>query len=177
MSFINGISDFTVRTSFQPSSTATQRFCSDQIWLPWIRTATSIPCCQTKQSSGSYENQHLAVELWQAPASNRRAFGRKNRRGTQPVQDWISQTRCRNQKGPEACNWSDMTNIYLVFTCHMYQLSKSCFSRVYIVSPALSFIGTCRCKVTVKVVYFISIHFLTQNQNKNKRGIYQVYTM
>ena len=49
MSFINGLSDFTVSISFQPSSTATQRFCCDQIWLPWIGTATRIPCCQTKQ--------------------------------------------------------------------------------------------------------------------------------
>jgi hypothetical protein len=31
MSFINSLSDFTVITSFQPSSTATQRFCSYQI--------------------------------------------------------------------------------------------------------------------------------------------------
>ena len=49
MSFINGLSDFTVSISSQPSSTATQRFCCDQIWLPWIGTATRIPCCQTKQ--------------------------------------------------------------------------------------------------------------------------------
>jgi hypothetical protein len=69
-----------------------------------------------------------------------------------------------------------MTNIYLVFTCHMCQLSKSSFSRGHDVSPALAFIRTCWCKVVVMVLYFISMHLLTQNQNKDKRGIYQVYT-
>ncbi len=29
--------------------------------------------------------------------------------------------------------------------CHMYQPSKSCFSRVHDVSPALAFICTCWC--------------------------------
>jgi hypothetical protein len=33
-----------------------------------------------------------------------------------------------------------MTNIYLVFTCHMFQLSKTYISRVHVVSPALAFI-------------------------------------
>ena len=58
MSFINGLSDFKVITSFQPSSTATQRFCSDQIWLPWIRTATRIPCCQDGNTTSTIPHKY-----------------------------------------------------------------------------------------------------------------------
>ncbi len=79
------------------------------------------------------------------PASNRRAFGRKNRKDTQTVQVWNVPARCRNQEGQEVCRWPDMTNICLVFTWHMYQLNKSCFSRVHDVSPALAIIRTCWC--------------------------------
>jgi hypothetical protein len=61
--------------------------------------------------------------------------------GSAPSNLWC----CRNQDGQEACCWPDMTNIYLVSTCHMYQLSKLCFSRVHDVSPALAFICTCWC--------------------------------
>ena len=54
MSFINGLSDFTVSTSFQPSSTATQRFNSDQIWLPWILASPAVKRggCQGLQAPG-----------------------------------------------------------------------------------------------------------------------------
>ncbi len=67
---------------------------------------------------------------------------------------------------------------YLVSTCHMNQLSKTCISRVHVVSPALAFVHTCWCQVMVGGLYFISMHLLTQNQNnlKDKRGIYQLYT-
>ena len=103
-----------------PSSTATQRFCSDRIWLPWIRTATRISCCQTRRLPGS-----SSACSQSRSETSRRAAETKRARKLAVDQIW--------------------KNIYLVFTCHMYQLSKSCISRVQTVSPALAFICICWC--------------------------------
>ncbi len=48
MSCMNGLLAFTASTSFQPSFTATRRFCSGQIssqWTRFTRTVIRIPSC------------------------------------------------------------------------------------------------------------------------------------
>ncbi len=126
------------------------------------------------QGQSRLRDQHLAVELWLAPASNQGAFGRKNRRGTQPVQDWISALQKPGRPGSVLMTRYDkyIPGIYLSYVptqwivlfegswrvsrlgIYMYMLVLSCGDSLY----------------------FISMHLLSQNQNKNKRGIYQVYT-
>ncbi len=41
-----------------------QRFCSDQIWLTCIRTATRIPCCQTRRLPGSSSAWLTGFRVW-----------------------------------------------------------------------------------------------------------------
>ncbi len=53
--------------------------CTD---LPILVQVVRIP----DEGQSGLRDQLLAVELWQAPASNQRAFSHKNRRGTQAVQ-------------------------------------------------------------------------------------------
>ncbi len=316
MSFINGLSDFTVSTSFQPSRTVTQRFCSGQIWLQWListlhqpfptqtacglyvlSSSSNVQCVpwtlprgativiQTKllstlcslaplrictfkplapwrqmelgsctspllslpsmlaelrtflgechsfsafltetphllflvvfhtsmllyrsrplhsavltdwardlagaamftrsdrqqalmnfsieagillRGNGCLRDQHLTVELWQAPASNSRAFGRKNRKDQPNVQIWFCPALCGDLEGQEACSWSNMTSIYLVYTIHVYLLSKTWFSRVHVMSPALALLHTCWFKV-VLVVFIVYFHAVTHSKRK-----------
>ena len=64
MSFINGLLDLMASTSFQPSYTVTQRFCSGQIWLQWIGTVMRIPSFLMRRLPGSSSASLTDFRVW-----------------------------------------------------------------------------------------------------------------
>jgi hypothetical protein len=109
---------------------------------PWN---SGVPTQGITQGQPCLWDQHLVVELWQAPASSWWPFGRQNRKDLQKVRVWDVPERSGYPADPKAaCSWSglgsiqlkDMTCIYLAYTCRVLMLSKTCFGGDRVPSPA-----------------------------------------
>jgi hypothetical protein len=106
-------------------------------WLREPGIAQGQPCAG---------DQHLAVELWQAPASCWWTFGRQNPKDSQTFQVRNVPARLEDPAGLEACRRRGggqlkrhdihIPDYYQSYTCHIWILSKTCIRRDCMMPPA-----------------------------------------
>ncbi len=97
----------------------------------------------------------------------------QNRKNPPKDQVWDNQARLGDQAGPQACCWRNMTCVYLVYTCVIKLLSKSCFLMSYDMLPRL---GNYLHMLDLSCGGSYNICFAVISNHTWNRGI-QVYTI